>query len=354
MINYSVIIPMYNAAEYIGRTIESIISDKERSIEVILVDDGSTDNSSDAASGALSKAGDNISYRIIRQANSGVSAARNAGLAEATGKYVIFCDSDDEFCPGLFEALELHISEDHDFLTWPFYNEQNNALTESQPLNELNDCLFTRDKYLSKHLLGGYKLRLGAFAVKSNLLSEYDIRFDENCTFGEDVEFFMKALLCVKNVYMLNRPYYIYHKHEGSLAYSYNIRRFEAPRAIERVYKWYAAKISYVNSDDDSSNNHNLRIAPLNQVIDEYIQNGLYILHSIYALNSCCAHVNGLRAISELYSKFKIDYKDVYEGIKIRMRTFKTSPYLISKLRIRILKISIKLYMLYISICLTK
>jgi glycosyltransferase involved in cell wall biosynthesis len=93
----TVVIPCYNQARFLGEAIESVLSQSYRNFEIIVVDDGSTDDTSEVASGY-----DEV--RLIRQENRGLAAARNRGLAEARGEYVVFLDSDDRLLPEALEA----------------------------------------------------------------------------------------------------------------------------------------------------------------------------------------------------------------------------------------------------------
>lgn len=95
----SVIIPTYNRAHCVGEAIESVLNQTFRDFEVIVVDDGSTDNTQEV----LSRYSGSI--RVIRQENLGVSAARNAGILSAKGEWVAFLDSDDEWCNHALESL---------------------------------------------------------------------------------------------------------------------------------------------------------------------------------------------------------------------------------------------------------
>ena len=89
----SIIVPIYNTAKYLPACLDSIVNQTYQNLEVILVDDGSTDNSGVIANDYAKK---DHRIKIIHQKNSGQSAARNAGLAKATGKYIGFVDSDDQ------------------------------------------------------------------------------------------------------------------------------------------------------------------------------------------------------------------------------------------------------------------
>ena len=103
----SVVVPAYNAAAHLGRTLSSLRSQTLRDFEVIVVDDGSADDTAAIASEAASRDG---RFRLIRQANAGVAAARNRGLAEARGRYFANLDADDlwrpQFLERTVEALE--------------------------------------------------------------------------------------------------------------------------------------------------------------------------------------------------------------------------------------------------------
>src|SRR2546423_7926382 len=93
----SVIIPNYNYARYVGGAIDSVLAQTHSDIEIIVVDDGSTDASKDV----LLNYGDSI--KTISQQNRGVSAARNNGVAASSGEYVAFLDADDEWLPQKIE-----------------------------------------------------------------------------------------------------------------------------------------------------------------------------------------------------------------------------------------------------------
>lgn len=102
----SVIIPLYNVADYIEGCLKSVFSQSFDDIEVILVDDCGQDNSLDIARRVMDECAGNISCRILSHShNRGLSAARNTGLAEAKGDYVFFLDSDDQLLPNALERL---------------------------------------------------------------------------------------------------------------------------------------------------------------------------------------------------------------------------------------------------------
>lgn len=98
----SVIVPVYNAVSHLGACVASILSQTHRDLEVILVDDGSTDGSAALCDQIASS---DPRVRVIHQANGGIGAAQNAGLDIATGEYITFCDNDDLMSPHLVQRL---------------------------------------------------------------------------------------------------------------------------------------------------------------------------------------------------------------------------------------------------------
>ncbi|HQJ07176.1 MAG TPA: glycosyltransferase family 2 protein, partial [Spirochaetota bacterium] len=110
----SVIVPVYNRADTIVRAIDSVINQTYKNVEIIIIDDGSSDN--------LKSILDEIKYNNIHyyyQENSGASSARNHGLLKARGKYCIYLDSDDELLPDCIESLvDLSINHNLNYITY--------------------------------------------------------------------------------------------------------------------------------------------------------------------------------------------------------------------------------------------
>ncbi|NTW22152.1 glycosyltransferase family 2 protein [Candidatus Falkowbacteria bacterium] len=103
----SIIIPAYNRADKIGQTLDSIIAQSEKDVEVIVVDDGSKDGTQDVLAsydGRFKQA--QIPYRFSKQANAGAPAARNRGFAASTGEFLIFCDADSELVPDALATMK--------------------------------------------------------------------------------------------------------------------------------------------------------------------------------------------------------------------------------------------------------
>jgi predicted O-linked N-acetylglucosamine transferase (SPINDLY family) len=128
----TVVIPCYNAAQYLSVAVRSVIAQDEPSTEIIIVDDASVD---DTAALALALARDLSSIRVIRlPVNSGVARARNAGLKEASGKYICFLDADDQYAPGFFGTVLPDLDRDNDLAAITTGVELINCHREVHPL----------------------------------------------------------------------------------------------------------------------------------------------------------------------------------------------------------------------------
>ena len=112
---FSVIIPLYNKAPYIRKALESVLAQTYADYELIIIDDGSTDESAEIAEAILQDPASRLiassPHRLIRQANSGVSAARNNGVAQASGEYLAFLDADDWWEPTYLEKMAQLIAD---------------------------------------------------------------------------------------------------------------------------------------------------------------------------------------------------------------------------------------------------
>lgn len=204
----SVILPIYNAERYLERCLKSICQQTLREIEIVAINDGSTDNSMRILK---SFAEEDSRIVIIDQPNGGVSKARNVGIDKASGKYIAFVDADDWIQSNMVEALyNASITTGAAITKCDALFEGNNSekmdyKSNSYRMYNAIDCLnelFT--EYEETHF--GYvwsKLFLKSF------LDEYALRFEEDMNLAEDVVFLTKALVkCEKICYV---PMQLYH-----------------------------------------------------------------------------------------------------------------------------------------------
>lgn len=219
----SVIVPVYNSEKYLKRCINSILNQTYFDIEVILVDDGSTDSSQSVCK-RLAKKDTRIKY--YRKENEGAAIARNYGIEKATGKYITFVDSDDWIDPHLVSALYNKIQiQGSDFVLCNYVNvdirgkkRQPNRLnlSHSFDFSNLEDVLL----FFSSRL----PWRGPCFKIyKTSIIKNENIRFPQNITVGEDTIFNLRYLLKCHYIDFLNVDLYFYNKlNELSISKKYD------------------------------------------------------------------------------------------------------------------------------------
>lgn len=156
MIKLSVIVPVYNTEKYVKKCLESIVNQTMKDIEIIIVNDGSTDYSEQIIKEFISQHSES-NIRYFKKENGGLSEARNFGTRQATGKYISFIDSDDIIEKGLYESLEKYMKQEIDLIKFKMtkVDEKGNKIKkidgptfEICTGEEAFEKLCTSDKYL--------------------------------------------------------------------------------------------------------------------------------------------------------------------------------------------------------------
>ena len=207
----SVIIPIYNTDKYLDKCLNSIINQTYKNIEIILIDDGSTDNSLD-----ICKKYEHVDNRIklLSTENKGVSSARNLGIKYSTGEYIIFIDSDDFIELNMIESLYTNI-KNVDISICNYYKVKNNKKTKN--LSIKYDGIIDNNKFF-KYLFedntyGGY---LWNKLIRKNVLE--GCLFDEKINYMEDLIFLAQVSKnCYKVYYKSDLFLYNYVLRENSL-----------------------------------------------------------------------------------------------------------------------------------------
>ena len=228
----SIIVPVYNIDEkYLRKCIGSLIDQTFTDIEIVLVNDGSTNNS-----GEICDEYANIDYRIklLHQDNKGVSAARNNGMKFASGDWITFVDADDwielDFCEKLKNVILKY--EDIDFLMFalkvnhldkefenPFWNEEFTFLNkESKEELQIQLLYKTISKFSPPHNMVGVAV---CKLYKAKFLKENNLTFKENLPLSEDGVFAFHALEKSEKVIYINEFLYHYRKHSESATFKY-------------------------------------------------------------------------------------------------------------------------------------
>lgn len=214
----SVVVPIYNAEKYLKRCIDSILEQTYRNIELIMIDDGSTDSSAEICNEYVNS---DSRCRYYLQENSGPDYARKTGVSKANGEYITFLDADD-YADELMieELLSCAVSNDCDMVTSYITRFSDNGrqwITDIVP----NDCILLHDTsemisnyFVTKYLAGAYYGKI----YKSELLKDYP--FVKNSVIGEDITGVLYALRKSKRVYVTNKSYYYYYSNMNSISHS--------------------------------------------------------------------------------------------------------------------------------------
>jgi len=222
-LSVSIIVPMYNAERYIKEAISSLVNQTYKNIEIIVVDDGSTDNSSKIVKEFMAK---DSRIKLLTQENSGVSKARNLGLQHATGDIIQFMDADDTFDKHCCEFVAGNF--DCDLLVYSYFTSKNNGcVLKNQTYKRAQIGQYICD------LIGGWELGLvWNKAYKAEIVK--NLKFDENVRLQEDLIFNLEYLKHVNSVKTCANKLYNYRVTKSSLSRSNKCVRFEQ---LDRIKK---------------------------------------------------------------------------------------------------------------------
>lgn len=207
---YSVIIPVYNAQQTLPACMESLLCQGYADAEFILVDDGSEDHS-----GFLCRelAATNAQIKYISQANSGVSAARNAGLAAAEGEFLLFVDSDDTVEADYFANLDSLDSKGEYDLLWFSHKRVGAGRDQLYALSpgvyeKAADCTRIFSQALYRKTLNP----LWNKRYRTNIIREHGLKFPEGISIGEDTVFNLQYVMLCESCKMSDAVLYCFHQ----------------------------------------------------------------------------------------------------------------------------------------------
>lgn len=221
-IKVSVVIPVYNTEKYIGKCLESVISQSLQEIEIICVNDGSTDGSMDILE-AFSRKYQNI--KVFDQKNTGASFSRNRGLRAAKGKYIFFMDCDDMLLPGALERLyDLAESNELDMLLFNvMVKYENDELKEKYHFDQFFTKVKEYDGVKSGQVMfcemwenAEYDDCVWSRFVRKSFLEENEIAFYEE-TYYSDSIYSLMCHLKAQRTYYIAEKYYVYRIREQSM-----------------------------------------------------------------------------------------------------------------------------------------
>lgn len=331
----SVIIPVYNAEKFLDRCLLSVVNQTYKNLEIIVINDGSTDKSEEICLKFLSK--DNrIKYYKID--NGGVSNARNYGLDVATGEYITFLDADDYIEENTYsDCIKIANTYNPDIIKFNFMLETENYYYNIDIHTEC-DTLITDKDYTEKvynHIFssGDYSNIWNAM-IRRTIIK--DLRFNKNIKYGEDFLFMVQVLLESKSLYYIKEKYYHYIDNIESATKSYKDEKIKEQIininiVLDTIYS-YIKKSNF----DKTTYKHRL-IADLNGCYDKIKKYSNYqkyleiyeYMNTNTAFKKTLSNFNKEEIINELPKDFKTKFyinktnllvKDYIRCVLIKMK----------------------------------
>lgn len=286
----SVIIPVFNGEKFIRKAIESVLTQSLSDLELIVVNDGSTDNTLD-----IIKSFDDSRLKIINQKNQGPGASRNNALKIAEGDYVMFLDSDDWFCPKSLETAYIEaLKNDTDVSIFQIIKYYEGKYSKNGWFSLDNFPEEFENRVFSPHECRDFLFDISVSAAqkifKRKYLTRIGARFPEGIYF-EDMPFFFYTFLKADRVSIIKEYIYVRRKHEGSITEAVDSKFLDTVKAGQIL-------------------------------MDIFIENGWY---DMYLFDLLAFKINGPRyALMDIEEKYK---DELYLLIKKDYESIKSSEY---------------------------
>lgn len=227
MPDISIIVPIYNAEKYISKCIDSILNQTKKELEIILINDGSTDNTEKIIKSYKDK-------RIVyfKNANHGIGYTRNYGISKSTGKYIMFLDSDDYLEKNACEKLFNKIEKDNlDIVICDFYKDYENRIEEIHTGSFKDSSLKDNPDIITEYLCPWAKL------YSSKLLKNNKIKFVEDLKY-EDAPFVIEALCTANKIGKIDECLNYYVIHNNSETTVRDRKCFDILKIIDKIRKY--------------------------------------------------------------------------------------------------------------------
>lgn len=231
---FSIIVPVYNTEKYVKRCLDSIKSQTFKDYEVIIINDGSTDNSSDIIS--------KYPYKIINQENQGLSMARNNGVKDASGEYLIFLDSDDYIEKDLLKEINNSLSNNPDLVRYQI----------KEVFDSKDDINYKEIPFDNKNGVEAFKLitnyhfveNAWAYAIKREFYLKEKFSFKKG-TYHEDFGLIPLVIIKSKIVNSINYVGYCYYQRDGSIMNSSDYSKTK--KKVKDFYNHYLYLTKEIN-----------------------------------------------------------------------------------------------------------
>lgn len=228
--------------DYIAQTLESLLSQTEKNFEIILVDDGTKDDSIEIAVKLLT--GSDVQYSVIRQENLGVSAARNAGMKQAGGEWIICMDPDDCIHPRTFEFIHELIAEKEnnvEIVAFNYMLYSSNNFEYHQYKAHVDYEWIESNKAMELYADRSLRIITPGLCIKRSICEEKGFYYDPKIIYSEDTLYIWDILLRTKGIWYIDTPLYYYLMRPGSTMTS---------SGIPKIMNGYDAYIKFCKEID--------------------------------------------------------------------------------------------------------
>ena len=298
----SVIVPVFNASEYISKTLISIINQDFDDFEIIVIDDGSTDDSLKIIHETLDNC--DTPHQIIHQDNSGVSVARNKGIEVSSGEYLVFVDADDYISENHLSTL---YNGETDFSLTLFVKKEGDAVSNPYMYSESK---MSAHDFIKKELNMEMPFNFFQLIYKSEIIKANGIKFTPGVVYGEDIEFALKALIHGNEIAINNEVTYFYVQHPSSAIRTTEYKRFGVIEIFEEVRKYYI----------ELGENDLAKLIVTSRIPKAIFGNMNFFFYNSYDFDEVISKMKELDLFSKL-SKFEGDKK-----FKFKIRLFLLNP----------------------------
>lgn len=229
----SIIVPVYNVEPYVARCLDSLVGQTFSSIEIICVNDGSTDNSLEVLKSYAAQDG---RIKVLTKPNGGLSSARNYGLKQASGEYIMFVDSDDWIELDTVEKAVAKMIIKVDVVSWGAdivndgLSEENQGIKDARNYHEIK---IVGERDITNDIIGQTTYTAWNKLLKKKILDKYDLWFTEGRLF-EDNDFMIKYFVHCNHGYFMDE--YLYHYVQRPNSIMERVRKKESERTGDHLY----------------------------------------------------------------------------------------------------------------------
>lgn len=258
----SIIIPVYNSEKTIERCLDSIINQPYQDYEIIIINDGSKDNSEKII---LEYKKNNSKIKYFLKENSGVADTRNFGIEKAAGDYIIFIDSDDYIKDTLFTDISEYLSEEIELIKWKgiIVDENRNEINRiSGPIfkkttgEEGFNILYSSDIFIDA---------LWVYAIKRTIFTENNFRFTTN-TYHEDFGLLPLIIVKAKSMISIDKYNYFYVQTQNSIMRGINYKR-DLKKAYDSLEQYDNINVAISKYDLKDITKENIRLFCTNTIL---------------------------------------------------------------------------------------